>query len=181
MIRRPPRSTRTDTLFPYTTLFRSTVCLSLIPTLVLPRRREPRLNPRLRGDTSEAASRYRGRWRDGHRKKAAPVARSGLLVRRVQPGEAGARQISSPSASFTLPTNCCALPLPSWAAPSSRFLGSSLFCLALPIVSLILPLILSVSSPMILTSCTSAAIDHRPPNASGRRTREGRSWFRGQV
>src|SRR3546814_3102120 len=27
MIRRPPRSTRTDTLFPYTTLFRSVVCL----------------------------------------------------------------------------------------------------------------------------------------------------------
>src|SRR3546814_1391152 len=27
MIRRPPRSTRTDTLFPYTTLFRSTVYL----------------------------------------------------------------------------------------------------------------------------------------------------------
>src|SRR3546814_11187983 len=26
MIRRPPRSTRTDTLFPYTTLFRSTQC-----------------------------------------------------------------------------------------------------------------------------------------------------------
>src|SRR3546814_9052032 len=26
MIRRPPRSTRTDTLFPYTTLFRSTRC-----------------------------------------------------------------------------------------------------------------------------------------------------------
>src|SRR3546814_8969387 len=30
MIRRPPRSTRTDTLFPYTTLFRS---LSLFPGL----------------------------------------------------------------------------------------------------------------------------------------------------
>src|SRR3546814_2411863 len=29
MIRRPPRSTRTDTLFPYTTLFRSTVPASL--------------------------------------------------------------------------------------------------------------------------------------------------------
>src|SRR3546814_3287206 len=28
MIRRPPRSTRTDTLFPYTTLFRSTVRLA---------------------------------------------------------------------------------------------------------------------------------------------------------
>src|SRR3546814_18232608 len=27
MIRRPPRSTRTDTLFPYTTLFRSSVCV----------------------------------------------------------------------------------------------------------------------------------------------------------
>src|SRR3546814_4090078 len=29
MIRRPPRSTRTDTLFPYTTLFRSIVLLVL--------------------------------------------------------------------------------------------------------------------------------------------------------
>src|SRR3546814_9214818 len=28
MIRRPPRSTRTDTLFPYTTLFRSDVALN---------------------------------------------------------------------------------------------------------------------------------------------------------
>src|SRR3546814_15648345 len=30
MIRRPPRSTRTDTLFPYTTLFRSTLSRSLL-------------------------------------------------------------------------------------------------------------------------------------------------------
>src|SRR3546814_3837616 len=29
MIRRPPRSTRTDTLFPYTTLFRSSVTLRI--------------------------------------------------------------------------------------------------------------------------------------------------------
>src|SRR3546814_9326897 len=29
MIRRPPRSTRTDTLFPYTTLFRSAACPDL--------------------------------------------------------------------------------------------------------------------------------------------------------
>src|SRR3546814_5044478 len=29
MIRRPPRSTRTDTLFPYTTLFRSPVLVSI--------------------------------------------------------------------------------------------------------------------------------------------------------
>src|SRR3546814_5257905 len=33
MIRRPPRSTRTDTLFPYTTLFRSTVELEGVETL----------------------------------------------------------------------------------------------------------------------------------------------------
>src|SRR3546814_10173745 len=30
MIRRPPRSTRTDTLFPYTTLFRSAVAMSIL-------------------------------------------------------------------------------------------------------------------------------------------------------
>src|SRR3546814_16721626 len=31
MIRRPPRSTRTDTLFPYTTLFRSTGNITVLP------------------------------------------------------------------------------------------------------------------------------------------------------
>src|SRR3546814_1807905 len=31
MIRRPPRSTRTDTLFPYTTLFRSLEAVNYIP------------------------------------------------------------------------------------------------------------------------------------------------------
>src|SRR3546814_3193064 len=31
MIRRPPRSTRTDTLLPYTTLFRSTAAGGLLP------------------------------------------------------------------------------------------------------------------------------------------------------
>src|SRR3546814_18589986 len=35
MIRRPPRSTRTDTLFPYTTLFRSTV-IDLLDKLFSP-------------------------------------------------------------------------------------------------------------------------------------------------
>src|SRR3546814_5901282 len=33
MIRRPPRSTRTDTLFPYTTLFRSETALAPAKTL----------------------------------------------------------------------------------------------------------------------------------------------------
>src|SRR3546814_20182510 len=36
MIRRPPRSTRTDTLFPYTTLFRSKKTLSYIIRLCQP-------------------------------------------------------------------------------------------------------------------------------------------------
>src|SRR3546814_10815364 len=40
MIRRPPRSTRTDTLFPYTTLFRSAVAIAVaavvLVTTVLP-------------------------------------------------------------------------------------------------------------------------------------------------
>src|SRR3546814_425596 len=35
MIRRPPRSTRTDTLFPYTTLFRSAPTITTLPDDVL--------------------------------------------------------------------------------------------------------------------------------------------------
>src|SRR3546814_13478545 len=35
MIRRPPRSTRTDTLFPYTTLFRSEHCAQLFHRTIL--------------------------------------------------------------------------------------------------------------------------------------------------
>src|SRR3546814_13627752 len=37
MIRRPPRSTRTDTLFPYTTLFRSDGAVGLTPAHAEPR------------------------------------------------------------------------------------------------------------------------------------------------
>src|SRR3546814_1748045 len=35
MIRRPPRSTRTDTLFPYTTLFRSMIAADRVAALLL--------------------------------------------------------------------------------------------------------------------------------------------------
>src|SRR3546814_3352617 len=61
MIRRPPRSTRTDTLFPYTTLFRS-----------LPARRDrgqPRRAARLvqhPGDGAEGGARAAGPDRGGH-------------------------------------------------------------------------------------------------------------------
>src|SRR3546814_3394536 len=47
MIRRPPRSTRTDTLFPYTTLFRSQVPEGCAPSADAPsraHRRRPRLD-----------------------------------------------------------------------------------------------------------------------------------------
>src|SRR3546814_5729053 len=37
MIRRPPRSTRTDTLFPYTTLFRSICCYCIVQKNFTPR------------------------------------------------------------------------------------------------------------------------------------------------
>src|SRR3546814_16640842 len=36
MIRRPPRATRTDTLFPYTTLFRSVAMLATVIVLTVP-------------------------------------------------------------------------------------------------------------------------------------------------
>src|SRR3546814_13370539 len=37
MIRRPPRSTRTYTLFPYTTLFRSTIVFAVLTSLAVAR------------------------------------------------------------------------------------------------------------------------------------------------
>src|SRR3546814_8488933 len=48
MIRRPPRSTRTDTLFPYTTLFRSAVTGDN-GTYTLPNLREGTYKVRFRG------------------------------------------------------------------------------------------------------------------------------------
>src|SRR3546814_8022285 len=41
MIRRPPRSTRTDTLFPYTTLFRAKVAYETNPVQAIVPPREP--------------------------------------------------------------------------------------------------------------------------------------------
>src|SRR3546814_10570420 len=55
MIRRPPRSTRTDTLFPYTTLFRSLVDLDA--------RQGHGLAHRVVVDGALAEGRPSGRWR----------------------------------------------------------------------------------------------------------------------
>src|SRR3546814_5733210 len=51
MIRRPPRSTRTDTLFPYTTLFRSTDGPRSHPQEGRDRGREDRRSDERRGDS----------------------------------------------------------------------------------------------------------------------------------
>src|SRR3546814_8081793 len=61
MIRRPPRSTRTDTLFPYTTLFRSIAASEHTPTTSAPENRslnEARLQQSMRSEehTSELQS-----------------------------------------------------------------------------------------------------------------------------
>src|SRR3546814_5106167 len=76
MIRRPPRSTRTDTLFPYTTLFRSDVVLRgnqldvVLLALVLQPHRVPHLGIGLR---QQIGSEHCGPWREG---AILPAARS---------------------------------------------------------------------------------------------------------
>src|SRR3546814_13544664 len=59
MIRRPPRSTRTDTLFPYTTLFRSAASSMASPTSKARDSRSPstRTAPRSTPTRSNASSR----------------------------------------------------------------------------------------------------------------------------
>src|SRR3546814_10477424 len=79
MIRRPPRSTRTDTLFPYTTLFRS----RLAPRARSHRARESdgrKYNPTYRQDRWRSGARY-GR---GRRPAA---ARDGRTARRARSEE----------------------------------------------------------------------------------------------
>src|SRR3546814_7707813 len=47
MIRRPPRSTRTDSLFPYTTLFRSLGVLLVVRAAIVLERRQRRVEQRV--------------------------------------------------------------------------------------------------------------------------------------
>src|SRR3546814_5297890 len=60
MIRRPPRSTRTDTLFPYTTLFRSRAVGLLGINVRKPRKRDYRYNFAVSGAT---CGDFFGGWR----------------------------------------------------------------------------------------------------------------------
>src|SRR3546814_20091748 len=54
MIRRPPRSTRTDTLFPYTTLFRSHVQVRLLVRRLGRAAHQQRRHQRQRQDAAQA-------------------------------------------------------------------------------------------------------------------------------
>src|SRR3546814_2402372 len=71
MIRRPPRSTRTDTLFPYTTLFRSDIAA---------RAGDPRVAA---GDRARAQRAFERRPRIGdrdlHHRRAAPERAAGEI------------------------------------------------------------------------------------------------------
>src|SRR3546814_14591197 len=78
MIRRPPRSTRTDTLFPYTTLFRSAPSLKLI----LPFVRTPTNLIKFAGERSPFAPMMES-WRKDF---AAGGARRDLALAKVMVG-----------------------------------------------------------------------------------------------
>src|SRR3546814_2986261 len=71
MFQRPPRSTRTDTLFPYTTLFRS---LTPVPSTVRPRLRSAALEGARNRPTDSVGSRAGSAMRDA----AAGTVRAGI-------------------------------------------------------------------------------------------------------
>src|SRR3546814_4448375 len=90
MIRRPPRSTRTDTLFPYTTLFRSRPDRHAEAALVAARAAKGILEPRIGGGVVDQQP-------DQH-----PCQLSGMAVHRAGTGGrslfAGQRQCRRPAA-----------------------------------------------------------------------------------
>src|SRR3546814_8143879 len=67
MIRRPPRSTRTDTLFPYTTLFRSRKRPEHRPGALRP---SSKVLPRLKAPRRRRAADPRSTWRSRQRESA---------------------------------------------------------------------------------------------------------------
>src|SRR3546814_16934581 len=71
MIRRPPRSTRTDTLFPYTTLFRSALCFRAVEMLEL---------QRIRIDRRYAAQVYRVNRSEEHTSELQSLMRISYAV-----------------------------------------------------------------------------------------------------
>src|SRR3546814_3100114 len=90
MIRRPPRSTRTDTLFPYTTLFRSFPTKSL-PSFLGRFSRHWQRAPLHRHHPRQLSARLRyPRWRGGARDRLGKNRGIGAATARVL-GQADAR------------------------------------------------------------------------------------------
>src|SRR3546814_1925352 len=75
MIRRPPRSTRTDTLFPYTTLFRSPIGGASRPDSVRPTQRVISRTERVRRTGTPATSQI------GRAHVSTPVTNAHLVCR----------------------------------------------------------------------------------------------------
>src|SRR3546814_19851450 len=91
MIRRPPRSTRTDTLFPYTTLFRSQLGESLPPLasrLIVHRRGEIGLKIE-RAAVGNVALKHQ----PGTAQRKAASVRDRAVLHRTQAGHARRRAI----------------------------------------------------------------------------------------
>src|SRR3546814_3561305 len=91
MLRRPPSSTRTDTLFPYTTLFRSAG----------PSRQ---FDPLLRGDPAGGRRRVNGRLSGSPERRATVGSTRVATLRRTgrwMPGPAGKRGQACDNAAFT--------------------------------------------------------------------------------
>src|SRR3546814_15944013 len=100
MILRPPRSTRTDTLFPYTTLFRSARTARARQPVGQSRdrlcRRRPQLPPaRLLGDRRTDDRARQGRLRGFRDTAAADVARGGGRARGRSGGRRGGKESGS--------------------------------------------------------------------------------------
>src|SRR3546814_8395102 len=93
MIRRPPRSTRTDTLFPYTTLFRDGICAHAVRQGRWPHRADALVLAALGG-----GARHQGRALAAHVRLALALLALPLLQSRrralsgVQPAAGGDRK-----------------------------------------------------------------------------------------
>src|SRR3546814_4598315 len=78
MIRRPPRSTRTDSLFPFTTLFRSLACFIRAPGDSPQLAGKPRVSKRHHADPPGRLALHR--HRPGGRRAARPAVGAAVLA-----------------------------------------------------------------------------------------------------
>src|SRR3546814_1498265 len=84
MIRRPPRSTRTDTLFPYTTLFRSRLSVNPYAVDALVKRLISRVRRVCSREFWYIFPKLKGRWRSHYRHHKARKYRVGKVFSRSE-------------------------------------------------------------------------------------------------